>query len=315
MEEVCECKLDLDSPNRFIQYELWKDCRNGCKFCFNKGQPDVDKVQSLLYVTSKLNEKEVDLYNEVGFIGGEFFDNQLDDENVKRLFYDLFVICKDKGFDKIYVTTSLLFNIIKHLVPFLDFLKSLGILEKTLLCTSWDIWGRFHTAEMLELWENNMLELHEMFPELKIHTETIVTQAFIDAVLEDKFSISRFCKKFDTRMDFIEPGSGFYYFDKAECAKSLKNFFPTKDSFYKFLLKTYQNNEIELKTFLSPDIRSDVIYNILDGNRVSAHGRRKSSNDCFWKELKVKYERGFIDSDVKMTDVVKEFAATVGESQ
>lgn len=313
MEEVCECKLDLESPNRFIQYELWKDCRNGCKFCFNKGQPDVNKIESLNYVMTKLQDKEVDLYNEIGFIGGEFFDNQLENDDVRRMFYDLFMVCKDKKFEKIYVTTSLLFNIETYLIPFLHYLKDIGLMEKTLLCTSWDSWGRFHTEKQSKLWEENVLLLHELFPTLKIHTETIVTQAFINDVLEDRFSIKKFSERFNTRMDFIEPGSGFYYFDKKECAKDLVNFFPTKESFIKFLTKVYENKEIELQTFLSPNIRSDVIYNILDGKRVSAHGRRKSSNDCFWKELRVKYERGFIDSDEKMTDVVKTFAETVGE--
>ncbi len=312
---VCNCQLDLESPNRFIQYELWKDCKNGCTFCFNKGQPDVNKIESLNYTIEKLNDEEVDLYNEIGFIGGEFFDTQLDNDEVRRLFYHLFDICKVKieegKVKKLYVTTALLYDIEKHLVPFLQYLRLNGLIDKTLLCTSWDVMGRFHTDGLKKLWEDNMLDLHKRFPELLIHTETIVTQAFINSVLEDKFSITDFCKTFDTRMDFIEPGSGFYYYDKKECAEHLKDFFPTKETFIKFLVKTYGNNEIDLNTFLSADIRSDVIYNILDGKRVSAHGRRKSSNDCFWKELKVKYDRGFIDSNDKMTDVVKAFKESI----
>lgn len=310
------CNLDLESPNRFIQYELWKDCNNHCTFCFNKGQVDVDKIESLNYTISKLNEPEVDLYNEIGFIGGEFFDSQLDNKDVKSLFYKLFDICAEKSeqgkLDKLYITTSLIFVLSRHLIEFLNYLDNIGLLEKTLLCTSWDTIGRFHTESNRKLWENNMLELHKLFPKLRIHTETIVTQAFINSVLEDKFSITDFCNKFDTRMDFIEPGSGFGYYDKKEAMIHLKDFFPTIDSFIKFVVKTSMNNEIDLETFLSPNIRSDVIYNILDGKRVSAHGRRKSSNDCFWKELKVKYERGFIDSDEKMTDIVKSIKDMIG---
>ena len=67
--------------NNFIQYELWKSCRNHCKFCYNYGQEDkLTKIDSLNYFLNKLDEKEVDNYNEIGFIGGEFFDNQLEDE-------------------------------------------------------------------------------------------------------------------------------------------------------------------------------------------------------------------------------------------
>ena len=33
------------NPNKFIQFELWKDCSIGCKFCCNKGQPKIDKKE------------------------------------------------------------------------------------------------------------------------------------------------------------------------------------------------------------------------------------------------------------------------------
>ena len=45
----------------FIQYELWKDCRNHCKFCYNYGQSDkYSKTKSLDYFLEKLDDPEVD---------------------------------------------------------------------------------------------------------------------------------------------------------------------------------------------------------------------------------------------------------------
>ena len=70
------------NKNRFIQFELWKDCSLGCKFCFNKKQKDVNKIESLQFVLNKLDDSEMLDYNEIGFIGGEFFNNELKDNDV-----------------------------------------------------------------------------------------------------------------------------------------------------------------------------------------------------------------------------------------
>ena len=102
----------------FIQYELWKDCSNACKFCFNRGQQDLDKIESLNFVIDKLDDEELNDYNEIGFIGGEFFDTQLDNKEVRTLFYKLIDKCIDKiksnKIDKLYITTALLFDMNKH---------------------------------------------------------------------------------------------------------------------------------------------------------------------------------------------------------
>jgi hypothetical protein len=295
----------------FIQYELWKDCSNACKFCFNKGQKDLDKIESLNFVMDKLDDPEVDEYEEIGFIGGEFFDTQLDEPRVKELFYKLFDKCIEKihshKIDKLYITTALLFDMNKYLIPFLDYLRDKGVLENVLLCTSFDLKYRFHTEKRRKLWEDNMLKLHQLYPTLRLHTETIVTGFFVNAVLNGEFSISEFCDKFHTHIDYIEAGSGFYYYDKKECAKDMPDFFPTKDNFIKFLYKVaIENKEIDLNTFISPNVRSDKIYCNYNGKRYIMSNRRKSNMTISVEDLKVKYETGLIDSNEKMLDIVQQ---------
>ena len=89
--------LDLKSDNRFMQFELWKDCKNNCKFCFNKCLPDIDKIDNLDYIISKLNDVFSDNFNEIGFIGGEIFDDQLKDKEVHDKFYQMFSIVISKA--------------------------------------------------------------------------------------------------------------------------------------------------------------------------------------------------------------------------
>ena len=305
----------VKNENKFIQYELWKECRNGCEFCFNRGQKSLDKIERLNYVIEKLNDPEVDEFNEIGFIGGEFFDNELRDEKVQRLFFQLFKICADKvhagKLDKIYVTTGLIFDIQPYLQPFLEFLRIWGISDKTLLCTSYDTKYRFHTPDKEELWKNNMKYIHEHYNEVKLHTEIIVTQDFINKVLDDTFSITKFKEEFHTGIDYIEPSSGFYFNDKKDASKYLIDFFPTKSSFIKFLKKVSEKHEIDLTTFLSMEVRSDKIYNI-DYEPTVIENRRDINIRIVPKDKTKKYEFGFIDSDDKMVDIVRAFGGIVG---
>ena len=305
----------VKNENRFIQYELWKECRNGCEFCFNRGQKSLNKIERLKYIIEKLNDPEVDEFNEIGFIGGEFFDIEIKNDEVRKLFYQLFDICADKikagKINKVYITTGLIFDIKLYLIPFLEYLRNIGISDKCLICTSYDLEYRFHTPEKKELWENNMKYLYNTFNEIRLHTEIIVTQAFIDAVLNETFSITKFKEEFHTGIDYIEPSSGFYFNDKKDAAKYLKNFFPTKSSFIKFLKKTSEKHEIDLSTFLSMEVRSDKIYNI-DYEPTVIENRRDINIRIVPKDKTKKYEFGFIDSDDKMVDIARMFGSLNG---
>ena len=302
------------NKNRFIQFELWKDCSLGCKFCFNKKQKDIDKIESLKFIINKLDDKEMLEYNEIGFIGGEFFNVELKDENVKKLFYQLFDKISKMHFEKIYITGALMYDIEIYLIPFLNYLKKISLLNKVLLCTSYDLKYRFYTEERENLWKRNMLLLHKIYPELKLHTETVITQYFINAVLNDEFNIKNFCDTYHTRLDYIEPTSGLYYKDKEECIKEIPDFFPTKESFIKFLKKAgLENNDIDLKTFLSMEIRSNKLYYLDDGIRCISQDRRENNGMIVPKDKSIKYEIGFADSNLNMPYVAKQFYIMTGK--
>lgn len=317
--------------NKFIQYELWKDCSNHCSFCYNYGQEDnMTKLKSLEFFKNKLLEKEVDDYNEIGFIGGEFFDNQLDDMQVKKAFYELFDICSQKRragkLNKLYVATALMYDGKKHLVPFLRYLKKIGLLNITMICTSYDLKYRFNKPHSKEQWEENMRVLNSLFPSLTLHTEIIMTEFFMKAVLNDEFSITNFHKKYNTWIDYVHPQRWSSKLTKEQCHKILPDFFATKHTFTEFLKKVTQNNEINLDTFLSMNVRSDAFYCMYNGEQVDVHDRRKLLEsdkeyiDEYCKDkqhlhtyLTEKNETGFIDSDLQMIDVVKQFKQIYGE--
>lgn len=298
------------NPNKFIQFELWKDCSIGCKFCCNKGQPKIDKKESILYIMDILNSDEIKDYNEIGFIGGEFFNGEL--ESVKEEFYQIFEKVAELDFDKIYITASLMYDMDNYLLPFLHYLEKLNIINKVMICSSFDTIYRFKSYMETERWKFNMKRLKELFPSIILHTEIILTEAFMMSVLNDEFNIENFRKEFQTGLDFIEPSSGLYYYNKDSASKALPNFFPHKSTFIQFLKKvSVENDWIDLKTFLSMELRSNKLYFIANGQRLVSDNRRDGDGKCSIPNSKVKYEMGLIDSDIPMKVIVDNFGEMI----
>lgn len=302
--------LDKESHNRFLQFEVWKDCRNGCKFCFNRGLQDKEKTKCLDFIIKKLDDPIVDEFNEIGFIGGEFFDNQLDDDEVRtgfnRIFEKVIERIRDGKIEKVYVTSSLIFKDSTRLLNFFDFIQDSGCIDKFLLCTSYDTIGRFHTEEHLRFWKNNMKRLNCYFPELRLHTEMIITQDFIEKVMNGEFDICEFKERYHTDIDYLEPNTGSFYDGKEEFNRNVPNFLPKRKDFIRFLNKTcIKDKTIELFKLFSKKIRSDLIYLILNGEYVEICGRRNGSR-IMGLNLPILPRFGYIDSDIDIADDVEE---------
>lgn len=303
---------------QFIQYELWKECYNNCSFCFNKGLPDLDKIVSLNQVMELLDDPEVDEFDEIGFIGGEFFDGQLENPKVKDLFYRLFDKVVEKinlgKIKKLYVTCEMILENIGDLLEFMEYLKNNEIIDKTLLCTSYDTIGRFHTPERESLWKANMLYIKKLYPKINLHTEIIMTQDFIEKVLSGEFDIPTFEKTYNTSVDYLEPNTGSYYKDKKEFNEHIPNFLVKRNDFLKFLKKTcIEEKTISLFKLFSKDIRSNTIYLILNGKRVKIDSRRKSARTKGMECLPIIPKFGYIDSDIDIADDVKQLREMYGE--
>ena len=303
--------------SNFIQFELWKDCNNGCKFCFNKGQPKIDKLKSLLEVKQKILSLDYKDIDGLAFIGGEFFDNQLNNNDIKTEFLELFNVVngllEKKDISFCFFTSSLIFDRNKYLIPFLDFLKKSEHLDKYTLCTSYDLKYRFH-GDGESTWKDNMLFLKQNYSELKTHTEMILSGFFIDAVLNNLFNIRQFCDTFNTNVDFLEPESGLFYYDKQEMINDIPDFFPTKKAFIDFLKKeAFINKTIDLNRFLSPELRANTLYFNYNGNLVKFDHRRTIPKATDTSLLDVKYDIGLKDSKIAMYDIVKEMKESYNE--
>ena len=292
------------APSKFIQYQLWSECRNGCLFCLCRDQILIDKKYALNFILDKLDDEEVYEFDEVGLIGGEIFDIEIDEPEVKELFYKVLTKICSMHFKKIYIATNLIYDMNKHLVECLEFLRSKGVQNKVLICTSWDSNWRFSTAKKRETWESNMRRLETEYPDFNKHIEIILSGDFIDTVLAGEFDIAEFSRLCNARIDFIEPTSGWYYNDKKQLQAVCPNFFPTKEKFIKFLKQEcIEKRSVDIKCLISNEIRSSRRYQLDCGQFVCQSDRRVEGFQTVCLDPEKKFETGFIDSNESIEEV------------
>ena len=99
--------------DKCIQFELWKDCKQGCKFCCNKGARPTNKAHSFKYIQKVLNSLQPNEYDSIGLIGGELFNGEMD--LYMHQFYNVMSRIKDLNPKNIYIATSLIYNMRDYL--------------------------------------------------------------------------------------------------------------------------------------------------------------------------------------------------------
>lgn len=255
-----------------IQFELWKDCTQGCKFCFNKPwwkTTYCSKIQNLRICKETLNNTEImKNYSYLGFIGGELFSNMLNDaerdENgnlvyfsrVKYMFYEVIdkaiELLNEGKLQRIQFTSNLLNKTVeiednnkittynKNLFEFLYYINKKSDISKWLLCTSYDLKYRFKSEEEERLWSDTMLKIHRLYPTLQLHVETVLTQFFLEAVLNEEFDITKFQIKYNCYFDVADVHTGYGYNSKFEMQKDIPDFFPKRETFLQFLQKVFE---------------------------------------------------------------------------
>ena len=296
---------------RLVQFELTKHCPNNCKFCYNWPESIngvEDKVGTLLDVHAFVNSDEMQKYDGVALIGGELFDGQFTTYTERLLFTELFPVIlyalRDKD-SELRISSGLMF---KDPTFFLNTLRgenmsSIQNFGTMRLCTSYDTLGRFSTEEQLDNWKRNMHLVHTEFPAIKLHTEILVTEDFLQKVLSGEFNIKEFKDTYHTDVDFLEPNAGFHYESKEAFAKVLPNFFPKRATFLRFLERMIQTREIDLHALLDVTQKCDTLFMRINGVMTRFEDRHHGEDKI---PCNVPSKCGYLDSTIPMrADVLR----------
>ena len=263
-----------------IQFELWRECNCKCTYCTlgndNNYTSEELKLNSINTAINEIKKFKKDEYDVLGFIGGEFFQGQLNTDELRNKFFELIGISNDllnnNIIRELWINASLLLGNQKdlyNLINLIDKKSNLWIL------TSYDTLGRFHTEKMLETWDYHMKNIHNLYPEVKLNTTIIITNNFITKYLNDEFNIKNFKSKYNTNIFLkttVKPGH-LMKLSKQEINQIIGDFFPTKKQFIKFLYK------FKLKEGIDE-------YNNLFSNNLRAEEVRKNFNDEYRRNIK-----------------------------
>ena len=262
------------------QFELWEECNSKCKFCYlgnsNGITPKEVKLKNLQQVLDKISDIEFfEEINCLGYIGGEFFQGQIDDEDVREAFFRVMQrsnqLLESGIIDEVWISASLTIGNQKDLYDTLSFFSDL---RKVWILTSYDTVGRFHSEKMKETWIENLKNLRNFSKEIKINITSILTGDFIDKYLNDELDIEQIASQYDCAM-FWKPTCSIDRQDDEHKSKQqvnniINNFFPTRKQFIDFLYK-YKSRETDFMydKLFNMNFRSDYLQKFSHGFHIS----------------------------------------------
>ena len=236
---------------KILQYLLWTNCNNACKFCIRGDKSDAyskteDMLASIQKAKSNILSQDWSSYKGgISIIGGELY--YVEDRKLQLALLDLMhtatdVILKKNDSTCIVLITNLIYND-SFLKEVLHQFEKEGVLNQVHLHTSFDLKYRYKDNADKQLMLSNLEDLSKEFSTLNLTTQTILTQYFIDAVNDGSFNISEFEEKYNTRFTLLVP----LY---SNLSSTLSDFFPKRRDFINFLIKLYDENPITFRKFI-----------------------------------------------------------------
>ena len=271
-----------------LQFELWQDCNNCCEWCYLKDHrvltTDKQKIHSIKEVIKDINSDSLNDFNAIGLIGGEFFQGQLKNSEVKSEFLNMIKVIENKlvlnEIKEFWITASLIDENQSDLIDILNLLNfdELDNDQRIILCTSYDTMGRFHTKEAEQTWFKNLKEIHSRFPKIILHTQSILTQDLIEKTIENPKLFDEILKY--SMLDFKIPN---YFRDKELAINGVKDYKSLlRDNAYKFPNKFFIKDHKTLLKFLPIYIEifgKDKLKNLINYPSLRSHTLKIFSED------------------------------------
>lgn len=300
------------AEKRSLQFELWEECGNKCSFCYlgrnNIFTPDHLKIKAINDALAFLNDEEkMTLYNTLSYIGGEFFQGQMANPEVKDKFFSLMrktaELQVSGKIKEVWIMCTLTIGDQKDLFASLKIMEEIyaeankpELMSQIWIVTSFDTIGRFHTKKMFETWDYNMKHIHKVYPMINFNTSTILTQDLITKYLNDEFSFNKYMETYHSAMFFKQPSCGpieqreiknvFNTVEGRREAKQLlesriPGFFPKREDFLQFLIKFKDDCPHLYNKLFNIQYRADDLYRNFndekEGHRMQYNHRQKDA--------------------------------------
>lgn len=267
------------------QFELWTQCNNNCSYCYLgkrrfAGTPE-QKLRNMQFALDWMRDySHYDEYDNVSFIGGEFFQGQLDTPEVRAKWFEVMQQLQDL-FENDLIRASWwsatlaigdqqdLYDSLKMFEGICDNKRQLWVV------TSYDTIGRFHSKEHFETWQRNVKEVKKRFPWICLNTCMIITDDFCKKIASGELDLRAFREEYQTQLFIksaypIDDGSIDTSYDneqrllaaKAEMNRRVPGFYPTRENFIAACEYLKKNQPEMLGKMIEQKYRADNLFHI-----------------------------------------------------
>ena len=150
--------------------------------------------------------------------------------------------------------------------------------QRIILCTSYDSMGRFYTKEAEQTWFNNLEALAVAYPQVTLHTQTILTQDLIEKTIENPHIFDNILKY--SMLDFKIPN---YFRDKNLAINGIKDYPKLlRDNLHKFPKKFFIEDNKTFLQFLPIYVKifgKDKLQNLINYPSLRSHTLKIFSED------------------------------------
>ena len=190
-----------------FEFLLWDNCSNNCKFCYQKLHYNKftfeQRKQSVQLVKQFINSDDFINNSHVLLVGGELFDDIAN----YNLLVDMAVFISDKMLnhciDLLYINTNLIYSDLQMLYEFLNVFQENGLIQNIKFTSSYDIYGRYENNASNMLFLQNLQHVKQQFKYLNIVVNSILTKQMCEAILNNTFSVRKFCNTYNVKINTI----------------------------------------------------------------------------------------------------------------
>ena len=226
--------------SKMVQYSLWHNCNNRCKFCLIDNKTFITKELQLKSIAAiKDNLNYVDWINEfnrgVSLLGGEIYFST--DPDIQNALFDLISDIIEKVlkpnhkngnyYCKYSTVTNGMYNP-EFLFKCVDKVVSEVGLMGLDLNFSYDIKYRYTTKEQELLVLDNIKKFQERYPEYILGVQSICTQYLIDEILHNNFLEKWYEANPHTSFELLYP-------HPSHTGIKLEDFFPKRESMFELI--------------------------------------------------------------------------------
>lgn len=188
---------------RMVQYSVWPNCNNNCKFCLRKERDFYTLDEQLISIEAiKKNIEHIEWNNYpygISLLGGELYS--ITNDLLQKKFLELIKIIIDKILIQDDLFPNAKYSSVTNgiyqpnfLFKVLDLIEQYVGMQKVDLNFSYDLKYRYKDDKDREQVLSNIKAVHNRY-RYKVGVQMIVTQNLIQMIKNEKFNINSFIEK------------------------------------------------------------------------------------------------------------------------